>query len=252
MDPEKEVEKAVDRFPFVMVLSSTVLKGSVFVMINAPLLLVWLERKAVTSLSSLIKDEILRLWITAVQSAGNFVTFSAFLVMSLVVGTFLTPLERLFTFITVLAASKLKALLGRRTAHLQFFSSAEMAASDYAQFLSWLFTEPSYKAHWEWELFNFYNFWSIFTNISIFALLVILILGGTLSPIELIGGAIFVTMTLAFALFHSSLMGKVHKLYKQKFLSSKAHSKFPPLSGDRQPLLQTQPIPAGSERCNDK
>src|SRR5262249_54893837 len=101
--------------------------------------------------------------------AGSFL----FLVLSLLAGLLLTPIDRISPEIFGRLWMFGRSLIRSSTSPLpiQPFSSGKFAATEYPAFLAALMKNRVAKLHWEWELFNFYVFWGVFNNILIFILL---------------------------------------------------------------------------------
>lgn len=56
-----------------------------------------------------------------------------------------------------------------------FYSAKNSIGEGHARFKIWLLANRNHKLEWEWEFVNFVIYWGIFTNISVFGLLSLLL-----------------------------------------------------------------------------
>lgn len=131
----------------------------------------------------------------------------------------LTPVDRTITLVSVFVWGNLSKLwhLGKSASASKPFTSAAFADPGYVGLLAWLMTKREAKLHWEWELFNYYVYWSVFTNIAICIALALFLLWPSISLLEgLLYGAVGI-MFFGFAALHSDEMALVHKHYQEQY-----------------------------------
>jgi hypothetical protein len=215
MGIEDDVKETTNKFPFLMVLTSTFLRGAIFLILNVPLIVIILQQKTMHSIYELFKDGIFTVWHENFKTESGLFTFSAFIIICLIAGTIITPFDRIFSTIIMFMVSRINSLFKRHP--LVYFSTANMLNSEYAEFLSWLFRNQVYKSHWEWELFNFYNAWCISANVTLFVLLILIVLGNSLTISYLFLILLICIVLLFFSIHHSLLMGKVQAYYANLF-----------------------------------
>ena len=144
-----EIETVTSKFSFASLLIGDFLQGALFVALNGPILfaaattgevpggLLDAYGKAVRGATALpSKSESQLLWIIV------------FLVMCLVVAKVLDPPAKV---VGIVLAKFLKSR------GYSGFSSYDFAAETYPHYLARLMRDPFAKAHWEWELFLFYQ-----------------------------------------------------------------------------------------------
>ncbi len=226
IDPQGTVSTAGDRFPFVMVLTTTFLLGAIFVLTNGPLIVVLVKGNTFSGARSMLTNGLMPIWDSATQSAGGISSSFLFLALSLVVGLLLTPFARALTIVSIFIWERLKRLrlLRRFATSLPAFTSLAFADPAYTAMLAWLITRREAKLHWEWELFNYYVFWSVFTNVAICIALLSLLLSRAVSLVDLLifaaAACVVGFLFFLFAAAHSDVMTTVHEHYRQQFLKA--------------------------------
>lgn len=213
LDPTEELSKATGRFPFAMAITAIFFSGSVFVLFNGPLLIQMLNGKFFSNSTELINNGIFSPWLAVMQTSSSIFSISVFLLLSFITGIVLTPIERLNVAIISLPLNLLASVFSRLRRYKPFTPS-EMVAEDYEHILGWLLTKPSEKSHWEWELFNYYVYWSIATNSVIFSLLSPFLLKTLVFSLESIIYFLLCGIFIGFALLHSCMMYRVHQRYR--------------------------------------
>src|SRR3954464_4331483 len=69
INPQGGLASAADRFPFVMLITSTFLLGAMFVILNGPLIVLGLDKKQpFANLAAIIVKGVVPLWRTVLQS----------------------------------------------------------------------------------------------------------------------------------------------------------------------------------------
>lgn len=215
------LNKATGTIPFVMVVFSLFIKGAIFLFINGPMLHSLLHGKKYASILIIFRDGLVQTWATVLTSdvtKNPFTSSSLLLVLSIIIGLLVTPLERIFSSLSIISVNMLSRLtFGSRF----FYSSGSTQSSEYTALLSWLMHNPQAKLHWEWELFHFYNYWSVATNLVLFSLLCAFSLPSGVSIQPVLVMAIGFS---AFAFFHARTMQNVHDYYIQQWRTASGHT----------------------------
>lgn len=82
MSVEETVTRAADRFPFLMVLTTTILNGTLFILLNGPLLWLTVGRRTFADSNSLYSTGVSEIWVAV--SKVNAAWLSALLFVLLV------------------------------------------------------------------------------------------------------------------------------------------------------------------------
>lgn len=144
--------------------------------------------------------------------SSPFLTTTAFLVLCLIVAQVINPAAKLVGMII----GWLLRAFGK-----QGFTSIDFAAQGYPEYLARLVRDPLSKAHWEWELFLFYQrrsaVVSFFVWVALLGLMRIVHWGPVFQPafaLELAFALLlFIAITVIFA-EGSIVMKRTHELYK--------------------------------------
>lgn len=138
--------------------------------------------------------------------------------ISLAIGFFLNPVERGLSFIIVAFINQINKNFSSKGKEFQnkFFTSQLMLEEDYSKLLEWFFSNTNERSHWEWELFHYYVYWSIFLNFAIFSGCILYLLRGDINYFEVILILIANLAILYFALLRCQVMSNVHNLYIKK------------------------------------
>ena len=134
--------KTAGTVPFVMVVFSMFLKGALFLFVNGPLLYSLLNGKQYASLSILFRNGLVQTWVailTSDMTKSPFASSLLLLLLSLIVGLFVTPLERIFSSLTIMTVN----VASGSVSGPRFYSSGATQASEYTSLLSWLMYNPS-------------------------------------------------------------------------------------------------------------
>lgn len=216
---EKGTEGLIGRFPFVMVLTTTFLRGILFVLLNLPLISPVIQSESYPTLANLLLNAHLsfaRTIVSLEDSTGSFLLIFLIISIALGIGLILEPVERGISYIIILPINIYKANRGKRMKReieSQFFNSSMMLSPDYSRLLEWFFIHTNQRSHWEWELFHYYISWSIFVNLAIYSGLSIYLLRSSISFVEVIVILIGNLAFLIFALLRCKVMANVHRLY---------------------------------------
>lgn len=211
LNPEGNVSAAGDRFPFVMVLTTTFLLGAIFVILNGPPLILLLKGDNYSGLHSLIFTGLGPMWVKASHSTPGMFSSFLFLALSLVVGLLLTPIDRAITAVSTYIWQFRR--IRRRHSSLPPFTSLAMMDPSYVAMLAWLIKRRDAKLHWEWELFNYYVYWSLFTNVLICISLLVAILW-PMPPFQMVTCLGVLLLFFGFAGMRSDFMAQVHEHYR--------------------------------------
>jgi hypothetical protein len=169
------IPEPVDKFPFFMVLTSYFLQGAMFLLLSAPIIVLIFDKQVppIPPITSLV--DIFSIGYPAVveklQSVrAEALSLSLIVIASFVVGMFTSVLDRAAA-LGVIVLVNLHNLIRGRFAVLRrgkHFTALEMADKQYPKFLSLLMDQRRMHAHWEWELFNYYTRWSLFTQVFLY------------------------------------------------------------------------------------
>jgi len=209
-----------------MVLTTTFLLGAMFLVLNAALIRLLIKPDPVTSAREILLKGVLPFWEDVFQSGEGIFTGFLFLVISLIVGLLLTPIDRAITaifgslwgFISGLT-HKIVWKMRKRPAPKPavVFTSLVFTQQEYPAFIAWLMTKREAKLHWEWELFKFYVFWSVFTNIAIFVALCAWLQWPVFSTSDELLYVCLLVLFLGFAVSHCGVMARVNQHYWQLY-----------------------------------
>lgn len=220
LDPQPAASSAADRFPFVMVLTTTFLLGGVFVVANAPLVMLVSEVASppnsscqFKSFSKVLSCGVAPLWKAIFEAQQGISLGFFFLMLSLLCGLLLAPLDRLNNHVLAWLWSLVRRRM-KPSSYVVAFTPAVFSRSDHPAFLSALMNNRIAKAHWEWELFHYYIRWGLVTNVTIFIALSVVLQWPHISLSEVL---VFAAVFMAFfglAGLHAELMTRVHLYYK--------------------------------------
>jgi len=209
--------------PFVPLFLTLLFVGAVFLVFNIPLLIALAQGQTFPSFDTLLLRGYVAFWRELFSPGDGAFVLAALFFLSLVLGLLLTPIDRLLSyFISLLAHSiERRVAAPKRRKQLLFFSSARFAARDYSAFLSWLMRDKNAKLHWEWELFNYYLYWGLFTNVAVFVLLDAMLMWGLLPAWQLLlFNGLPLCIALSYSLTRSVSMGATHEFYIERFRAS--------------------------------
>jgi hypothetical protein len=214
MDPSDTLVGTAGKFPFVMVISSTFLDGSFFLVFNIPIIASCLLGSSFSGINDLLKSGAIPIWSGIVKSMDGIALVTLFLLLSILAGIFLAPFSRGVAF----AGSKLVAtLFSLANKDIKIFSSADFLSPKNADLLSWFLEHPAKKLHWEWELFGYYVYWGAFLNVATFCIVSTVLLWHGVGAIVPICFLIVSLLFLGFAIAKSKAMGEVHAFYRKQF-----------------------------------
>jgi hypothetical protein len=216
MNPLDSVDKTINRIPFALAFLAPLFSGSLFTTLNLPLLYILVQGRQFGSFYDLLTNGLFPIWDSFLQSP-NLLNLTAIIFVGFVSGLIMAPVERL--------SSTAIAEIYRHVSKHEPFSSFRMSADDYPDLLSWLFAHPAQKAHWEWELFHHYLYWSVSVNLGItFVLSIVFLWQELYSLSNLILAFVFLSilgLTIGFSLVHARLMERVHQMYLKEVKSMK-------------------------------
>ena len=218
--PSKEITKATGKFPFVMVITSILLRGSIFILVNLPLIVLFFSEKKISSTRLIFEVGYIDFWKAILNYSGTLSSLSIFLLISLILGIILTPIERTFSLILIMLIELIYKIFNKNYKN-SFFTPLHMTSTIYVSLLSWFFENQTAKQHWEWQLQFYYIYWSIAFNLILFFILLIIILRFNLSILTFFILIIFPLFFLLFAITHSNQMQKVHNFYIDELNKSK-------------------------------
>ena len=209
----------VGRVPFLMVLTDLAVKGIVFLLLNAGLLRAALNGEHFLSFTALLLRGVID---PAVRMAGKVDSVAALALLFVVCavgGWILAALDTLFSTVLGWLATVVTYRVRRRRKFKEherpFFSAPWVLDAHYAALLSFLFSQPKAKAHWEWELFVYYENWGVFTNVFIFTILSVVLMWSNLTFVDTIVLVLLVGFFLANALTHSRAMAQIQLFYQE-------------------------------------
>lgn len=228
---QEKLGLGLGKIPFVMVLSSTFVRGSVFVMLNGPLLqLLFREtREPACDVPQLLR-EMVSVWGDAVQRDVSAPYISLLLLVSLLSGIALTPIDRFLRYLALEGTQqayglvlKFRWILRRkkfdlprpRARRLPLLSGNVYGKPEYIPLMSWLFRNPDGKGHWEWQFFQDYLYWGFTMNAVIFAV----VAGFLAKHASIAQYGILLLIPVPFlcsAFYQSGHMAKVHKYYIER------------------------------------
>jgi len=211
--PDSNISGQVKNLPFYLVISSLFLKGLLFTFLNGPLMFLLIKGERFNNIRDLI-IKISVIWETLFQTNIPLLSLSIILLLAIIMGMTLTPIERFFTVSIVFLINVMQKVFLKNKL-LFIFSPIDMMSEEYVKILAYLFKRPEEKAHWEWELFHYYMYWSIATNLTIFGIISFALLHYSISFSLFILWLVVVSF-VASALFHGKLMAKVHYFYRDK------------------------------------
>jgi ABC-type multidrug transport system fused ATPase/permease subunit len=201
-----------------MVMTAHFFRGSVFLLVNVPLISKIFLGSNSKTFFELFDQAIVNSWKVSIKLFGNILVIPAFLFLSLITGLLITPLERLISCLVSKIAEKIIAIFREPT----LFHGTEAMSTEYSEQLSWFFSNLDKKLHWEWELFHYYVYWGIFLNIFLFSISIIILLWSELRWFHYIILPVLVIFYAAFAIARSSVMGKVHMFYSKEYKKNNA------------------------------
>jgi hypothetical protein len=215
-ETEREGLGIVSRFPFVMVLTTTLLRGMLFLFLNFPLLYPVLNGNSYGSIAGLFKSEYLDLLAelpTHVDTGAGIFLLFLLVAFALVLGLILAPVDLAVSFALAALSEQIYNKIRRPVPKIAFFSSRSMLGREYSRLLEWFFTYTSQRSHWEWELFHFYVSWTLFVNLAIYSGSVVFLLRSIIRLHEIFLILVANIAMLIFALLRSRVMANVHSLY---------------------------------------
>lgn len=225
VNKEEDINTSMLKFPFAMVISSILLKGAMFFLLNGPLLTLVLKQASFSNIYTLFHNgflEVIRTFLN-LHSNNGILSLSLFLFGSLIIGFLLSPFERITCVVVplvvcgiqqIMHSTLLKYLL--RKSPRRYFTPLDFRANDEVDIEEWLLKNPVEKSYWEWGLFLYNSCWSMFFNISIFSGLSLFLLRSSLGIGVFIIYIFLILVYLVFALDRSSAMATVHEYYRNK------------------------------------
>lgn len=142
-----EMKTITSKFSFAAILIGDFLQGALFVALNGPILFVFTS-KVPTGLLDAYRETILKAAALPSKSESQLLWITIFLVICLAIAEVLNPVAKVVGIIMGWFL-KHQGQLG--------FSSYIYSNKTYPHYLARLMRDPVAKAHWEWELFLFYQ-----------------------------------------------------------------------------------------------
>jgi hypothetical protein len=216
MDSGDALAQTAGKFPFVMLMTAIFLKGALFLLFNAQVIYLAIQGSRFTSIVSLLTIGILPSWKALITSADAAIVIAGFLFLSLCVGILITPLERFVSSAIVLVvmsvAKMIPGLPKKFCPHL--FGSHDFMAPDNAALLSWFLRKPEQRLHWEWTLFLYYVYWSVFFAVMVFSAVAGILLWRSITIWQTTFLLCLPAPFMLFALGWSAAMAQVHIYYR--------------------------------------
>jgi hypothetical protein len=215
--------QAIERFPFKMLLVATLLTGSVFLLVNVPIINLILDNGQVSgkNINTVTKFlvEIFFFW------RGRFLEltwlrFAGFLALSMLLGYAVNPFVRiLFVGIT------------RLLAMVKLLDPFRQVGKDYAQLIDWLGKHDAERMVWEFELYQYHvysgiafsllvasSLMAIFAwNFSVCGVLYLLVIGAFVIALSFTG----------IACVNSYQVDKMFDLYTSKMQAERLSGGYP-------------------------
>lgn len=205
------INQITTTFPYVMVLTSLIINGFVFLLINGPLIFELLKGNDYTNSQDVITTGILMKWLKLYMINPGINFLAMYLISALIVGLVVQMASQ---SISLIIGNTIENIYKRRSHTKFFFSVAVFKSADYSKFMLWLLEHKSEKWFWEWELF-FYNIsWGLTTNIFVLFLMTLILVKSI--DFWLIILAIITLVLAYYSLSRSEILGKVHSYCREK------------------------------------
>lgn len=230
-----EVNVTASKFPFIMILAAMLFRGFLFSILNGPLIWNLLCKNSFETLDELYKSGTIDVLAGILKLGGGAFSVSILIITCMSIGIVLNPIENLLSTLipTTInlaiktikwAIKKLSLVIKKPLRFTQkeftlIFTQKEFMNKEYAPFLSWLMMNPTKKTHWEWELFLYQLSWSIFTIISVWSILSLILLKQppSISIGILIPYFVVTSFFLIFALSRGYVLSNVHLFYFKQY-----------------------------------
>ena len=209
-----------ERLPFLSAIATFLFSGGMFLSLTAPLAFQLLRGEPALELKQLLGTVYAPWWEAAAKTESGLLPIAAFLFFSLVSGLVLVPLARVLTHFTVVVLRMIDRKLAPiwRRAPINLFTSAAFALPDNAAFMSWLMSNPTAKAHWEWEFFLYQLYWDLFMNAGLFFACLALVLRQNHSLLWfVVPAAALMLLILLYAAARSMGLAATHVHYRGQF-----------------------------------
>jgi hypothetical protein len=151
----EEDQLTVGRIPFFLLSVTVFFRGSIFILLNGPLLYHAMIGSQFNSLSELLKKGVLDTWKSALSGQTSWPSVFLFLLLSFVIGFATNPLQQILASIAAFLSESPKFLKHKRE-QLKLFSPFQYANKDYIQVMEWLANNAGVKAQWEWQQFYYH------------------------------------------------------------------------------------------------
>jgi hypothetical protein len=208
----EESRIVTNRVPFFMLLSTILLRGSIFLLLNAPILYHLIRKSKFSGFGELIEIGIVDTWKSILSTQTSWPAVSVFLLVSLIVGWAFIVFQGVLSGSVALAVEFLNFVRKQRS-KIILFSPFSYRHDEYRELMDWLAYNPRAQIQWEWQQFFYHGWWSLTTNLVFFIVLSVSMLGSNVTTHSMI---VLVTVALVFllnSLYHSWHMGRVHCYY---------------------------------------
>ena len=197
--------------PFFLVSLTVFFRGAVFLLFCGPLVYEFSRSNVFFGGRALLHKGIIANWINVVTTSEFVTLVPAFIMVSIVLGFALAPVDAFFSSLFALPFERGNAFRSQGRP-LKLFSPFQYRRESYIKLLDWLSENPKRKSQWELQMFSFHLRWSFAANLVVFLLLSWPLLSGYWSLGALAGfvvGPSLVILPIAF--YHSFHMGRVHR-----------------------------------------
>jgi len=205
-------------FPFAMIMFSFLVKGAMFLFLNGPFIILLLLGKSFNGFQNLFQEGIIPLLANA---KGGILSVSILVGACTLIGFLVSPFERLTCVIAVGTVRICLPVLSRVGFKRHFFSPIDFRQEGALNLEHWLVKNPAEKSYWEWGLLLYNLWWSMFFNISLSVIALLLLIWPSLSwPVSTVLGLTWL-LYLFFALDRSTAMAEVYAFYLKKACTKK-------------------------------
>ena len=175
------INQIMTTFPWVMVLTSLIFNGFVFLLINGPLVVELLIGNGHISSQDVIATGIFMKWVNLYKTNPGASFFAIYLISALVAGLVVHVASQFFSWIlgTILnrlikvkvIAEILRTIGIRLDSPNPFFTVTEFNSPDHSDLAVWLLKNKPEKWLWEWDLFFHNIYWGLTTNMLLLSFL---------------------------------------------------------------------------------
>ena len=210
---DDEAKSISERIPFVMLVAAVFFRGTIFIAVDGPLVLLALQAAHFSTLSDLLSNGVLEALGAFVNTPSALSSVFFFFLLILLVGFATTPLEQSLAIASALIFHIPSAIKSRRfkTDELTLYSPFVYPNKDFIKVMEWLAYNPPAKAQWEWQQFYFHMWWSLSMSLIFFTMLSLGLISASAQHDAL---KILIPLVIMFVIggvYHSWHMGNVHR-----------------------------------------